>query len=390
MKIMYIIVGMGLSDKVGGSVVRSFEIAKRLQGQGHKIFFVTTIGAFKALQKEHIAIKCFILPSSFLTKNEHGLLDRLLAYIISTLAFPFMLPKLPKVDAVYTDSDYFCDTIPAVLYKQKFKTAKWVGMTHHMIVISKDRLRDIVFTLPSLAIQRFSYLLLKEYADNIFVLDTESGKTIKSYLVSSGISAGKINYVLNGVNMEVAESIKNVEVLYDACFLGGLRPNKGLYDIVPVWKKVCLYKKDAKLIIIGAIAPNYLNTLLDEIRKNGLTNNIIILGYVADSEKKLSYVKASKLFFFPSRAEGFGISILEAMSCGLPVVAWALPVYKEIFAKGIITVPVGHFEEMAQNILNLLANDELLKKMSDDALKVASKYSWSEIATKELSLFKKL
>jgi len=103
MKIMYIIAGMGLSDKMGGSVVRSLEIAKRLHAQGHKIFFVTTIGGFTAFKKERIDLEYFILRSSFLAKKERNLLDRLLAYFVSTLAFLFMLPRLPKVDVIYTD-----------------------------------------------------------------------------------------------------------------------------------------------------------------------------------------------------------------------------------------------------------------------------------------------
>ena len=227
-------------------------------------------------------------------------------------------------------------------------------------------------------------------ADKIFVLDTETGKAIKDYLVYTGIPKDKIDLVLNGVDTELSESIETPEKVFDACFLGGLRPSKGLYDIVPVWQKVCLRKKDAKLLMIGAIAPNYLNILKNEISKNKMDQNIVIVGYVSENKTKLSILKSSKVFFFPSHSEGFGIAILDAMSCGLPVIAWDLPVYKKIFSKGLIAVPLGQTEEMAQNILRLLNNDELLEVMSKDALKLASKYSWNEIALQELTLIESL
>lgn len=382
--------GFGLSDDMGGSAVRSVEVAKRLLTQGHTIFFVTTHGGLKALRREKLKAKYYVLPSSIWTKRERGLFDRFLAYVISTLAFPLMLPRLPKADVIYTDSDYFCDTVPAVLYKQKFKTAKWVAMTHHLISISTSTLRDLVFTIPSVAIQKFGYYLFRKCADAIFVLGTESGKAIKNYLVSSGISPLKIHYVLNGVDIKLTESIKNGEKKYDACFLGGLRPSKGLHDVVPVWKKVCSCKKDATLLIIGSISSHYLGTLQDEIRKSGLTKNIIILGFVANSKEKLSYLKLSRVFFFPSHAEGFGIAILEAMACGLPVVAWDLPLYESLFPKGMIRVPTEDIEKCANAIKDLLTNSAQYDTISNDALEVASRYDWDKVAKREILLIEGL
>lgn len=88
--------GFGLSDEMGGSAVRSVEVAKRLEAQGHAIFFVTTLGGLKAFRREKLKAKYHVLPSSTWTKRERGLFDRFLAYVISTLAFPFMLPRLPE------------------------------------------------------------------------------------------------------------------------------------------------------------------------------------------------------------------------------------------------------------------------------------------------------
>lgn len=190
--------------------------------------------------------------------------------------------------------------------------------------------------------------------------------------------------------MKLMKSIQKKEKTYDACFLGGLRPSKGLYDIVPVWKEVCSHKKDATLLLIGNIAPIYLSTLQDQLCKNGLSRNVILFGFVENFEEKIAYLKSSKLFFFPSHAEDFGIAILEAMACGLPVVAWDLPFYKNLFSEGMISAPIGDIEKCTNAIIELLMNSELYGTISNNAVEVASKYDWDKVAKQEMLLIKGL
>lgn len=385
MKIMYIANGNGLSEKTGGSLTRTINIAKKLQEKGYEIYFLTTIGGFRACKREKLNAMYYILPASILKKEERNLHDRLLSYVIATVAFAFNLYRMPKVEVIYTDSDYFCDTLPAVLYKKKFRSVKWVAMTHHKISVGWcNKPRDFVINLFSLVSQELSYSIFKRYADKIFVLKTGEGELIAEYLISRDIPSSKIEYVLNGVDLDLAKSAPTKERIYDACFLGGLRPTKGLYDIVPIWKSVCKVKKDAVLVLIGNVAPIYLTELQLEISKNGLAENIKLVGYVTNDEK-MAYLKSSKIFVFPSHEEGFGITILEAMANGLPVIAWKLLTYKEIFVKGMLQVLEGDIQRFAHATLTLLEDEKLRKKMSEDALKVASNYDWNIIARVDLS-----
>lgn len=389
MKIIYIANGNGLSDKVGGSLIRTINIAKRLEEKGCEIHFLTTIGGYKACKREGLtSVNYHILPASLWKKEETSMFDRFLSYIISTLASIFIIPRLPKVNVVYTDSDNFCDTIPAILYKLKHK-AKWIAMTHHRIIVIKKDFKIFIITFISLKMQDFSYNLFKKYADKILILKTETGRMLKKILTSKGISPLKFEYTLNGVDMKFIESIPARQKIYDGCFLGGLRPNKGLYEIIPIWKNVCEMKKNAILILIGHIDPIYLKELKRQISKNKLERNIKIHGFVSDEKKKVEYLKSSKVFIFPSLEEGFGIAALEAMACGLPVVAWDLPVYREVFPKGMVKVPIGDVKKFADEVLRLLNDPELYEKMSNEAIETASKYDWDKIAEKELELFKK-
>lgn len=390
MKIMYVANGNGLSDKVGGSLIRTINIAKRLKEKGWEVHLLTTIGGCKACRRKGLTgVNYHIIPTSLWKKEETSIFDRFLSYIVSTLASIFIIPRLPEVDVIYTDSDYFCDTIPATFYKLKYKS-KWIAMTHHRISVIKNGFKSFVITLISSKMQGFSYNLFKKYADKILILKTEMGRIIKKLLTSKGASPLKFEYVLNGVDVKFIESVPARQKIYDGCFLGGLRPNKGLYEIVSIWKNVCRTKERAILILIGHIDPIYLKELKRQISKNKLERNVKIFGFVSDERKKVEYLKSSRVFIFPSYEEGFGIAVLEAMACGLPVVAWDLPVYHEVFPKGMVKVPVGDVKKFAEEVLRLLNDPELYVEMRNDAIETASKYDWDKIVEKELELFKKL
>lgn len=385
-KIMYIANGNGLSDKIGGSLRRSIEIAKRLQQKGCEIHFLTTIGGYKVCTREGLKAKYYILPASIWKKKENSLMDRLWSYIITTITAFFRVSKLPRCNIVYSDSDYFCDTIPAVLYK-KTSGVLWIAMTHHRIEVTKKRFRDFVISFLSSKVQSFSYILFKMYADKILVLRTDMGNIIRNCLISKGASLNKIEFTKNGVNLEILSSV-DVQKKYDACFLGGLRPNKGLYDIVPIWKEVCKKRKDATLLLIGYIDHVYKKDLEKEINKNNLNKNIRILGFLEEKEK-IRNLKMSKVFVFPSHEEGFGIAVLEAMACGLPVVVYDLPVYR-IYGENVLRVPVGDINQFAEAVIRLLDDEDLRNNLALECQKFIQKYDWNKVVEEDLKVLKSI
>jgi|Deesub1362B_J571_1020462.scaffolds.fasta_scaffold00505_8 glycosyltransferase involved in cell wall biosynthesis len=385
LKILYIVNGNGLSDKLGGSLRRTIEIAKKFKEKGIETYILTTMGGFKACKKFGMNANYYILPSHIWKNKEDTIFDRIISYLISTLFSFIFIPKLPKVDVVYTDSDYFCDIIPALLYKIKYKNTKWIAMIHHKISVKKNTPFSFVTTCLSSILQKLDWLIIKKFADNVFLLKTDMGKKIAKELNVPE----KISFVLNGVDLNIIGSIKVKDKTYDACFLGGLRPNKGLYDIVPIWREVCKYKSDAKLIIIGHIDPVYKRYLEKEIKKYNLEKNIISIGFVKEDDK-IKYMKRSRVFIFPSHEEGFGMAILEAMACELPVVAFDLPTYDDIFKKGLIKISNKDIIIFANIIIELLKNENKRIMLAKDAKKFVREYDWYKIAEREKRIIKML
>jgi glycosyltransferase involved in cell wall biosynthesis len=386
MRIMYIVTGSGLSGNISGSSMRSIEIAKRLAKSGHEIHFLTTIGGYEASKNKYI--RYHLLPASIFKKKETWLFDRLFAYVISTVSSFWGVPRLPKCDISYTDSDYFCDIVPAILYKRA-KKSRWIAMTHHKIKITYKKPRDFIFSSVSSMFQSFSYWLFKKYADKVFVYKSDMGKLITQYLISIGMSPSKIQTVTNGVDLDFIDSIPKTSKIYDACLIGGLRPSKGLYHIVPIWKNVAEKKKNAVLAIVGGVPREYINELKSLISKEGLESNIKMLGAKQHNEA-MAILAKSRIFFFPSNEEGWGIAICEAMACGLPVVAWDLPVYKTIYPKGIVRIPLGGIQRFSTAVLDLLTDERYYKEISKDARAIAEKYDWNDISIKEAIAFQKV
>lgn len=385
MKILYIANGNGLNPDIGGSLCRSIEIAKRLKELGCQIHFLTTVGGYRACQNKKLDAYYHILSASILKKEESGLTDRVLAYIISTTAAFWVVPRLPKCDVVYSDSDYFCDTVPAVLYKKK-NNSVWVAMTHHRTKISRKSFRDLFISFFSFLAQLFSYFIFKKYSDLVFTYRSDMGKQIKEYLIKKGIPASHVKHVTNGVDLNFIQTIPERKKIYDACFVGGLRPNKGIYDIVPIWKEIVRRKKKALLILVGGGVKEYESYLRKQIKKEDLSSQVKMVG-AKSHDKTIEIIKQSKIFISPSYEEGWGTAICEAMACKVPVVAYNLPVYRTVFEDSIKVVPLGAVSDFADAVLYYLNNHDLCIKSGLKGYNITLKYDWDKVAGDEFKLF---
>ncbi|MFH1896442.1 MAG: glycosyltransferase [bacterium] len=385
MKLLYIALGNGINPAVGGSLTRSGNIAKKMLEKGHQVSFATTIGGERALQSlgvtaNFIRVPCWLGQAP---QKERGRPDRLLANIVSAVAAPVKVAKAGKFDLFYTDSDYFFDIIPAVLLKLLGR-GRWVAMIHHQIAFNAQSLSTAILSAASIAAQRLSWVSIGLLADTVLVYHTPMGKHIAEKLsLFSKIRRLEFNSVDNGIDPKFIKSVKPSKEHYDACFVGGMRPGKGMYEILPIWKKVCKAKRKATLAIVGAGLKEYTDWFQKEIKARHMESNIKLIGALPNRET-LAVVKASSIFFFPSREEGFGIALAEALACQKQVVAYNLPVYRDTFAPFIKTIPLWDREKFAAETVKLLKNP------TKNPNNILQKLDWARITDNEEKIFKKV
>jgi alpha-1,3-rhamnosyl/mannosyltransferase len=167
-------------------------------------------------------------------------------------------------------------------------------------------------------------------------------------------------------------------------FVGGLEPRK---DPVAALEAFALVDEDLDLrLILAGAAKRGADEVRSTIRRLGLEQHVELRGHVSKQELAALYRGASCLVV-PSRYEGFGLPVIEAMASGTPVVATAAGALPEVAGDAAILVEPGDAEELAEGIERALAERERLRAAG---LERARSFSWAETARRTLDVYREL
>ncbi len=137
---------------------------------------------------------------------------------------------------------------------------------------------------------------------------------------------------------------------------------KRLLEIIEAAKIVLSKFPDYRFVIAGAATPA-IDTLAARIRQIGVTRNVIIVERMTEREKLDTFAK-SKVYLQPTLHEGFGVSIAEAMSCGVPVVTSRVAAVPEVVGDCGLYVDPYDVEDIAAKVIMLLEDEGLRKDLS--------------------------
>jgi len=295
-------------------------------------------------------------------------------YLLRTIigGFKVLGISLNKGSLIYSSSDFWPDVIPAIIMKLKNPKSSWIAAFYLFApkpwqidnpYKGKNFLTGLFYWLTQLPI----YWIVKRYADYVFVT---SESDVKKFITPKR-SKDKIVVVQGGVDITSSEKYLKSEMVipvaqrkYDACFLGRFHYQKGVLELVDIWKMVCQEKPKAKLAMIGN---GSLETeVRKKIKKHGLKKNIDLLGF-RDGQEKYDIFKQVKIMVHPATYDSGGMASAEGMGWGLPGVSFDLEALKTYYPKGMIKTKVGDKEEFAKKIINLLENKVLYEKTANDA-----------------------
>jgi glycosyltransferase involved in cell wall biosynthesis len=162
-------------------------------------------------------------------------------------------------------------------------------------------------------------------------------------------------------------NLKNENVVIGA--VGRISPEKGLEFLISAIKDVIKVYSHAKVLIVGEGNTQYHFALQTKVDELSLSSNVIFTGFHEDVPEILRCID---IFCLPSMTEGFNRTLLEAMSCGLPIIATSVGGNVEIIQDGVngLLVPPGNSSALASAIIELLQNKRKAQKMGTEGRRV--------------------
>jgi len=173
-------------------------------------------------------------------------------------------------------------------------------------------------------------------------------------------------------------------------FVGRLIYAKGVQDLISAFPKIKDTTPEIKLLIVGN-GP-YRANLENLAYQTDCAGSILFLGQ-RNQDEVIDVLSATDIFVNPSYSEGLGISVMEAASIGLPIIATDVGGTREIIEDGKtgFLIKAGDAEQLEHKLLGLLTNTDLREELGRNArIFVKQKFDWDKIAEKYIELYSTL
>lgn len=197
-----------------------------------------------------------------------------------------------------------------------------------------------------------------DIADRIIVLSEQWKDFVET------ITKTQIHILYNAVSIN---EINNVDISNEInlTFLGRVDKRKGIYDLLEATKKVIDIYNNIKLNIAG---DGEIEELKELVKNSNLIKNVDILGWINNKEKE-ELLRKTYLYILPSYNEGMPMSILEAMSYGIPVISTYVGGIPSVIVNDLngILIEAGDIDALASSIKYLIEDKNKYTEISKNA-----------------------
>jgi glycosyltransferase involved in cell wall biosynthesis len=273
---------------------------------------------------------------------------------------------------IMATSEFHPSCIPAMRLKKRYPDAPLVVGVYFFAPkwFSGKPGPGLIFTAYRPLQQQIYKRTLRE-AEMILV----TGEEDRELIIRDGKSPDSVFAVKGGVDLATPRSVPEPPMkTYDAVFIGRLHPQKGIMELMDIWKLLLVKKPDAQLAIIGS-GP------LDALCKNkaqqlGITNNVHFFGF-RDGVEKYKIIKAARVVVHPAVYDSGGMAAAEALCCGLPGVSFDLTALRTYYPSGWVKASPGDFPGLADCLYRLLTDEKLYAEKSREAFAAGLEWDWN-------------
>jgi len=358
-----------LSNSKGGVFTVTMQWAKGLVRKGCdvNIFFLTQSKETKRLvPSEHIRFHYFIasnfLPNlraivAFLIHDQPDVIHMNFAWFAPLSIFKKWAFKTPFIYTLHGIPQPWLE--PSLLYKIAYTTE------HCLLPFGASRASAVV------AVSNY----VKEMLKKRYGIDSE--------VIYHGIDADKFR---PKNKTESKRKLGYKEIDFIILFVGKMHPVKDPLTLVRSIYRIVKTNANVYLVMIG-VGELY-QEVQNEILRLNLLNHVKVLGQVNNVKLRVWY-SAADLFVLTSVTEAFGMTLLEAMASGLPIIASNSGACPEVVGSAGISFNQGDYLDLAKKIIELLNNEKMLRRLSNKALKRAKIFSWEDAINKYWKVYER-
>ncbi|MBC8436061.1 MAG: glycosyltransferase family 4 protein [Bacteroidetes bacterium] len=209
----------------------------------------------------------------------------------------------------------------------------------------------------------------------------------------------QVSVVYNGVSLNFKpvtdrEALDEIRARYNLpekflFFLGNTDPKKNTKGVLTAFAKYVRETNSQVPIVIADYPQEDLERILQEIHEPDIIQYIHRLDYVKNTDLPGIYTMAAA-FLYPSFRESFGIPMLEAMSCGTPVITSNVFAMPEVAGEAAVQVDPTNPYDLARAIHKVLAEPEFSKSLAEKGFAQAKRFSWAKMAEDYMDIYKEI
>ncbi|NQU73931.1 MAG: glycosyltransferase [Candidatus Omnitrophica bacterium] len=386
MKILHIIPNYIPAYRYGGPVKVTHELCRALARKGQEVLVLTTnVNRDRDLNnltgKVHKIeeVKIIYYPVKFLRW-----------YLYSTSLSRAIKENVMKFDVVHIHSVYLYPTLAASYWCRNFKVPYIIsplGMLDPDMIRLRSYLKKMFYIklIEQRNIKNAALIHLASIYEKEKFLSLGFDKTPMA-VIPHGISIEE--YEQRGSSGDLRAKYTKLQGKKIILFLGRIHFKKGLDILALAFKKIMQERNDTYLVIAGPDERGYASKVKEMFAKYNLMENVIFTGMLLNSDK-LSAFYNSDVFVLPSRGENFGLAVLEAMACKLPVVITnRVGLYPDVKERKAGIITECDSEQIAVAILKLLDNEALRKSMGESGRRlIEDRFTWDKIVDKMIKIY---
>ena len=226
-----------------------------------------------------------------------------------------------------------------------------------------------------ICVSEYTAMEVKQYALEHFAVDLSE----------------KLVVVHEGVNQSFFDAPRKVSDAFqiklpENFFLcaGKISPRKNTIRVLEALTNAQL--QTSNLVLVGGDGWDHEQVKL-KVAELNLQNRVHFLGYVSDEELKYCYTQC-QAFVYPSLFEGFGLTVLEAMACGSPVISSNSTSIPEVAGDAALLVDPMNSEEIAEAMIRISQDDNLRTQLIEKGRLRAKKMTWKKAAVETMAVYK--